>query len=72
MRISFSNWKPNNLFCLSASRVSRRSAAAMASALVGFVSVMPRLSTGRLVSAATLMAMVFSISECGVMLACVI
>lgn len=67
MRSKRSSCRPNRRFCRSASRVSLRSAAAIASADVGLSKVMPRLSAGRFVSDATTSAMVFNMSLCGCM-----
>ena len=67
--MAFNNWRENIRFCRFAVRVSWFSAAANASALVGFVSRMPNCSGGISVSADASIAIVSSMSPCGCMLA---
>ena len=63
------NWPENSRFWRSAMRLRRCSAALMASTLVGFDRRMPSASAGMSVALDTIMAMVSSMSEYGVMLA---
>lgn len=55
--------RPNLTFCLSASRLSFRSASAIASAELGLSCVIPRSLTGMFVSEETIIAIVLSMSE---------